>query len=71
MSEMTHELNQMHERAAITKGLFAVTITAENDRLVPTVIIVTDTLNAEQQEKAREHLWAIAGILHDAYATNA
>lgn len=63
MSEMTYELNQMHERAEVTEGLFAVTITKENGKRVPTVIIVTDTLDAAQQEKAREHLWGIAEIL--------
>lgn len=66
MSAMTYELNQMHERAAITEGLFAVTITNENGKHFPTVIIVTDALNEVQQEKAREYLWGIAGILRDA-----
>ena len=70
MSEMTYELNQMHERAAVTEGLFAVTITNEEGRHVPTVIIVTDSLSEAQQEKTREHLWAIAEILREANSAN-
>lgn len=71
MSAMTYELNQMHERAAITEGLFAVTITNENGKHVPTVIIVTDALNEAQQEEARQHLWGIADILRNAVTANA
>ncbi|MDE2107270.1 MAG: hypothetical protein KGL39_59280 [Patescibacteria group bacterium] len=67
MNEMTYELNQMHERAAVTECLAAVTITNENGRHVPTVIIVPDSLAEAQQEKVREHLWGIAEIMRNAH----
>lgn len=70
MSEMTYALNQMHERAAVTECLAAVTITNKNGRHVPTVIIVPDALAEAQQEKVRKHLWDIAEILRNAHAPN-
>lgn len=66
MSEMAYELKQLHENAGITTDLFAVRIATWSGKSVPTVIIVTDTLNSEQEEEARKHLWAIAEILRNA-----
>lgn len=70
MSEMTYELNQMHERAEVTECLAAVTITNENGRHVPTVIIVPDSIAEAQQKKVRTHLWGIAEILRNAHTAN-
>lgn len=69
MSAMSYELRQLYEMTGVTTDLFAARIAFEDGRRVPTVIIVTDSLSEEQEEKARAHLWGIAEILRSARAT--
>ena len=69
MSEMSYQLKYMHEDAEKIESLFAVTITNQDGKKVPTVIMVTDTLRKEQQEEMRKCLWEIADILREAHAS--
>jgi hypothetical protein len=69
MSKMTNALNQMQEDVGTTESLFAVTITNNGGKKVPTVIMVTDTLSEDRQEEMRKRLWEIADILREAHAS--
>jgi hypothetical protein len=66
MNAMSYQLKYMHEDAENIESLFAVTITNQDGKKVPTVIMVADTLSEERQEEMRKRLWEIADILRSA-----